>query len=73
MAASTFLLVIRLCSERQNTSFSPFFHTILMQKEQTDKLALNQEPTLELHSRAAPIVEAHQLVNIPDTGRNSGG
>ena len=31
------------------------------------------EPTLELHSRAAPSVEAHQRVNSPDTGRNSGG
>ena len=33
--------------------------------------ALNQEPILELHSRAAPNVEAHHLVNSPDTGRNS--
>ena len=30
-------------------------------------------PALELHSRAAPIVEAHHRVNGPDTGRNSGG
>ena len=35
--------------------------------------ALNQEPALELHSRAAPSVEAHHCVNSPDTGRNSGG
>ena len=35
--------------------------------------APNQEPTLELHSRDAPSVEAHHRVNGPDTGRNSGG
>ena len=35
--------------------------------------APNQEPTLELHNRAVPSVEAHQGVNGPDTGRNSGG
>ena len=35
--------------------------------------ALNQEPALELHSRAAPSVEAHHCVNGPDTERNSGG
>ena len=31
----------------------------------------NQEPALELDSRAAPRVEAHHHVNGPDTGRNS--
>ena len=31
------------------------------------------EPTLELHSRAAPSVEAHHHVSSPNTGRNSGG
>ena len=31
-----------------------------------------QEPTLELHSRAVPSVEAHHRVNGPNTGRNSG-
>ena len=31
------------------------------------------EPALELHSRAAPSVEAHQHVSGPNTGRNSGG
>ena len=31
------------------------------------------EPALELHSRAAPSVEAHHHVNGPDTGRNLGG
>ena len=31
------------------------------------------EPALELHSRAAPSVEAHHRVNNPDTARNSGG
>ena len=35
--------------------------------------ALNQEPTLELHSRAEPSVEEHHHVNDPNTGRNSGG
>ena len=35
--------------------------------------APNQEPKQELHSRAAPSVEAHHLVNGPDTGRNSRG
>ena len=35
--------------------------------------ANNQEPALELHSRAVPSVEAYNLVNGPDTGRNSGG
>ena len=30
-------------------------------------------PALELHSRAAPSVEAHHRVNSPNTGRNSGG
>ena len=35
--------------------------------------ALNHEPALELHSRAAPSVEAHHRVNGPDTERNSGG
>ena len=30
------------------------------------KKAPNQEPTLELHSRAAPSVEAHHCVNGPD-------
>ena len=35
--------------------------------------APNQEPTLELHSRAAPSVEAHHRVSGPTTGRNSGG
>ena len=31
------------------------------------------EPALDLHTRAAPSVEAHYHVNGPDTGRNSGG
>ena len=31
------------------------------------------EPTLELHSRAAPSVEAHHGIDDPDTGKNSGG
>ena len=35
--------------------------------------APNQEPVLELHSRAVPSVEVHHCVNGPDTGRNSGG
>ena len=35
--------------------------------------APNQEPALELHSRAAPSVEAHHHVKGPDTGRNFGG
>ena len=35
--------------------------------------ALNHEPALELHSRAAPSVEAHHRINGPDTERNSGG
>ena len=35
--------------------------------------APNQEPALELHSRAAPSLKAHHHVNGPDTGRNSGG
>ena len=35
--------------------------------------ASNQEPTLELHSRATPSVEAHDNVNGTDTGRNSRG
>ena len=30
------------------------------------------EPALELHSIAAPSVEAHQRVSGPNTGRNSG-
>ena len=34
---------------------------------------LNQEPALELNSRAAPSVEAHLRVSGPTTGRNSGG
>ena len=35
--------------------------------------APNKEPTLELHSRAAPRFEAHHPVHGPDTERNSGG
>ena len=31
----------------------------------------NQEPALELHSRAAPSLEAHHHVNGPDIVRNS--
>ena len=31
------------------------------------------EPTLDLHSRAAPSVEAHHHSGGPDKGRNSGG
>ena len=31
------------------------------------------EPALELHSRAAPSVDAHHSAVGPDTGRNSGG
>ena len=30
------------------------------------------EPALELHSRAAPSVEAHHPSDGPDAGRNSG-
>ena len=30
-------------------------------------------PALELHSRAAPSVEAHYCSVGPDTGKNSGG
>ena len=37
------------------------------------KKAPNQSPALELHSKAAPNVEAHKCVNGPDTGKNSGG
>ena len=37
------------------------------------RYAPNQEPTLELHIRAAPSVEVHHLVSGPTTGRNSGG
>ena len=33
----------------------------------------DQEPALELHSRAVPSVDAHHGVNGPDTGSNSGG
>ena len=36
------------------------------------QLLSSQEPALELHSWAAPSVEAHHHVNRPDTGRNSG-
>ena len=36
-------------------------------------LAPNQEPSLELHSRAAPSVEAHHRSVHPEAGRNSGG
>ena len=32
-----------------------------------------KKPALELHSWAAPSVEAHHSVNGPNTGRNSGG
>ena len=35
--------------------------------------ALNQEPALELHSRAVPSLKAHHRGNGPDKGRNSGG
>ena len=35
--------------------------------------APNQEPALELHSRAAPSVEAHHRSVGPDARRNSGG
>ena len=35
--------------------------------------APNQESALELHSRAAPSVEARHCDNGPNTGRNSGG
>ena len=35
--------------------------------------APNQKPALELHSRAAPSVEAHHRSVGPDAGRNSGG
>ena len=31
------------------------------------------EPALELHSKAAPRVEAHQHSDGPDAGENSGG
>ena len=37
------------------------------------KISPNQEPALELHSRAAPSVEAHHHINSPETGENSGG
>ena len=35
--------------------------------------AVGPEPALDLHSRAAPNVEAHHRVNSPNTGRNSRG
>ena len=35
--------------------------------------APKSEPALELHSRAASSVEAHQHVSGPKTGRSSGG
>ena len=37
------------------------------------KISPKSEPALELHSRAAPSVEAHQRINGPNTGRNSRG
>ena len=37
------------------------------------KPQLRAPPPLELHSRAAPSVEAHQSFNGSNTGRNSGG
>ena len=36
-------------------------------------MTLISEPALQLHSRAAPTVEAHHRVSGPNTGRNSGG
>ena len=33
-----------------------------------NRTEFNQEAALELHSRAAPSVEAHHLVDSPDTG-----
>ena len=40
---------------------------------QTEHRCPKSEPTLELHGRAAPSVEAHHRVSGPNTGINSGG
>ena len=45
----------------------------LDRKEQSVRVKNQKEPALELHSGAAPTVEAHHRVNGPDIGRNSGG
>ena len=37
------------------------------------KISPKSEPAIELHSRAAPSVEAHHSFSGPDQGRNSGG
>ena len=57
-------------------SFVPYSNHFLSTRQKvstiekhTEIKALNQE----LHSRAAPNVEAYHRVNGPDTGRNSGG
>ena len=39
----------------------------------TNRIGPKSEPALELHSRAAPSVEAHHCVSGPNTGKNSGG
>ena len=36
-------------------------------------MIIRSKPSLELHSRAAPSVEAHHCSDSPDAGRNSGG
>ena len=44
------------------------------QRPQTNlDISPKSEPALELHSRAAPSVEAHHGSVGPNTGRNSGG
>ena len=53
--------VSKMCSQA-------FIETI-----QTMDTSPKSEPTLELHSRAAPSVEAHHHVSSPNTGRNSKG
>ena len=51
------------------------YYTPLYEKgiKENDNKSPNQEPALELHSRAEPSVEAHHSSVGPDTGRNSGG
>ena len=66
------------CSGSYETAFqkSNLFDITLVAEDHEPSIGIeapNQEPALELHSRAAPSVEAHHRVNGPDTGRNSGG
>ena len=46
---------------------------MLLDCDMTLSKAPDQEPALELDSRAAPSVEAHHRVYGQETGRNSGG